>query len=55
MLKKIESEFNLYVSIAFEKEITKYGKIIHVIYLIKNNCYLEAERKNKLCLHKGGR
>ena len=40
VLKKIDTKFNLYMSIAFEKEITKYGKIIHVDLLgLFNFCF----------------
>lgn len=35
IIKKMEPDFNLYLSISFEKEITKYGKIIHVTLLFE--------------------
>ena len=49
VLKKIDTKFNLFMSIAFEKEITKYGKIIHVLLFFCHffmSLYLETKRKN---------
>lgn len=47
VLKKIDTKFNLFMSIAFEKEITKYGKIIHVLLFFLSFFYEFVFRNQK--------